>query len=384
MLLKLVAGPLSLYLASKIDGEQFWDVRWNWWLGDTMGVLILTPLILLSPLSTAAVDSLKKQLKMNPKYIISQGIWLIVLSGVTWLVFVSKSDAFISRYPIEYLPFPLVIWGAIQFRQRGTVLASFIVSSISIWGSSQGGGSFITKATNISQAILFLQAFMAVVTITSLLLAATVAERTSAENSLRESEIKYRELVENANSIILKLDCDGKITFFNEFAEKFFGYQVEEILGQNALGIIMPHIDMQGNNLELIYQELLENLDRFTSYENENIRRNGERVWVAWANKPLFDEGGKLVGILCIGTDISKIRRAEIALHKLNEELEMRVKERTNALEQSEIQIQKQKSALIQLAKNKALNHGEFKTALREITETASNTLEVARSSIWL
>lgn len=200
-------GALSLYLAGKIDGAEYWNVRWNWWLGDTMGVLILTPLILLSPFSKAAVYSIKKQLKIKPRYLI-QGIWLILLSGVTLLVFGSKNELFISQYPIEYLPFPLVISGAIQFGQRAAVLASFIVSSIAIWGSSQGGGPFITKAANISQAILFLQAFMGVVTITSLLLSATVAERASAENSLRESEIKYRELVENANSIILKLAPD--------------------------------------------------------------------------------------------------------------------------------------------------------------------------------
>ena len=225
---------------------------------------------------------------------------------------------------------------------------------------------------------------MAVVTITSLLLAATVAERASAEYSLRESEIKYRELVENANSIILKLDADGNITFFNEFAEKFFGYKVQEILGKNPVGTIIPHTDLEGNNLELVYNEILRNPARFISYENENMRRSGDRVWVSWANKPLVDSAGELLGILCIGTDITDRRKAEIALLNLNEELEIRVEERTNALKQSELQLQKQKSALIDLAKNKALNQGDLTKALQEITETASRTLEVARSSVWL
>jgi PAS domain S-box-containing protein len=216
--------------------------------------------------------------------------------------------------PLEYLPFPLIIWAALQFGQLAAVIASFIVSSIAILGSSQGGGPFIAKAENITQAILFLQAFMAVVTITSLLLATTVAERAEAENSLRESEIKYRELVENANSIILKLDADGNITFFNEFAEKFFGYKVEEILGKNPVGTIIPHTDLEGNNLELVYNEILRNPARFISYENENMRRSGDRVWVSWANKPLVDSAGELLGILCIGTDITDRRKAEIAL----------------------------------------------------------------------
>jgi PAS domain S-box-containing protein len=377
-------GAFSLYLAGKIDWAEYSQVRWNWWLGDAMGVLILTPLILLSPFSTAALDSIKIQLKVNNKYLINQGIWLILLIGVSWLVFGSKNEVLISQYPLEYLPFPLVIWGAIQFRQRGTVLGSFIVSSIAIWGSSHGGGPFITKASSISQAILFLQAFMGVVTITSLLLSATVAERASAEKSLRENETKYRELVENANSIILKLAPDGSITFFNEFAEKFFGYTQAEILGKYAISTIIPTTDSEGNSLELIYQDILQNPDRFTNYENETIRRNGERVWVAWANKPLVNEAGELTGILCIGTDITDRIQAATALQKLNEELEIRVEERTNALQQRETQLQKQNTALIELAKNKALNQGNLKTALGEITETAGRTLEIARSSIWL
>ncbi|MEG4916541.1 adenylate/guanylate cyclase domain-containing protein [Microcoleus sp. B7-D4] len=377
-------GAFSLYFAGKVDWTEYLSVRWNWWLGDTMGVLILTPLILIFFRPKVTADRLKRQTGHQQRYLIWRAVWLLLLIGVSWIVFVSKNEASISSYPLEYLPFPFIIWSALQFGQRAAVLASFIVSSIAIMGSSQGGGPFIAKAENITQAILFLQAFMAVVTITSLLLAATVAERAEAENSLRESEIKYRELVENASSIIMKLDADGYITFFNEFAEIFFGYTQEEILGKNAMGTILPQTDIEGNNLQLVYHEILQNPDRFTSYENENIRRSGDRVWVSWANKPLVGSAGEILGILCIGTDITDRRKAEIALQKLNEKLEIRVEERTNALKQSELQLQKQKSALIDLAKNKALNQGDLTKALQEITETASRTLEVARSSVWL
>ena len=377
-------GAISIYLAGKIEWADYWSLRWNWWLGDTMGVLILTPLILIFFRPKVTAERLKRQTETPKHYLIWRGVWLILLIGVSWLVFESKNTASISRYPLEYLPFPLIIWAALQFGQRGAVLASFIVSSIAIFGSSHGSGPFIAKAENISQAILFLQAFMAVVTITSLLLAATVAERAEVENSLRQNEIKYRELVENSNSIIVKLAPDGTITFFNEFAEIFFGYNQEEIIGKKAVGTIICLTEIEGNNLELVYNKIIQNPDRFTSYENENIRRNGSRVWVSWANKPLFDAAGELLGILCIGTDITDRRKAEIALQKLNEELEIRVKERTNALKQSELQLQKQKSALIDLAKNKALNQGDLTKALQEITKTASGTLDVARSSVWL
>ena len=377
-------GAFSLYIAGKIDLAEYLSTRWNWWLGDAMGVLILTPLILIFSRSKVTADRLNRQTNRQKNYLLWRTVWLVLLIGVSWLVFGSKNEASISRYPLEYLPFPLIIWGALQFGQRAAVLASFIVSSIAILGSSHGGGPFIAKAEDINQAILFLQAFMAVVTITSLLLAATVAERAEAENFLRESEIKYRELVENANSIIVKLAPDGTITFFNEFAEIFFGYNQEEIIGKNAVGTIIPQTDLEGNNLELVYNEILQNPDRFTSYENENINRMGDRVWVSWANKPLFDAAGELLGILCIGTDITDRRNAEIALQKMNEKLEIRVKERINALQQSELQLQKQKSALIDLAKNKALNQGDLTKALQQITETASRTLEVARVSVWL
>ncbi|MEG4234915.1 adenylate/guanylate cyclase domain-containing protein [Microcoleus sp. Pol11C3] len=339
-------GTLRLCVTGLVDWSEYWHIRWNWYLGDTLGVLIFTPLLLIIYNQKQARIPSRNTGSQTIVNRLGAGICLLLLVIVSWLVYNSKSEDNLSGYPLEYLPFPLVIWATIQFGQGGAVLASFIVSSIAIWGGSQGGGPFIAKAENINQAILFLQAFMSVIVITSLLLAATVAERASAEDSLRQSEIKYRELVENANSIILKLDTEGNITFFNEFAQNFFGYDEEEIIGKNAVGTIIPQRDTRGNDLAAKLRDILENPEQYMRNENESIRRSGERVWVSWANKPLFDAVGKFAGMLAIGTDITDRRRAEMALYKLNEELEFRVKERTNALNDtlSALRVQQEQS----------------------------------------
>lgn len=60
------------------------------------------------------------------------------------------------------------------------------------------------------------------------------------EKKLKENEEKYRQLVESANSVILRMKPSGVITFINGFAQRFFGYDEEEILGKNALGMIVP------------------------------------------------------------------------------------------------------------------------------------------------
>jgi PAS domain S-box-containing protein len=138
---------------------------------------------------------------------------------------------------------------------------------------------------------------------------------------LRESEAKYRQLVENANSMIVQLDSEGKITFFNEFAETFFGYSEAEIIGKSAIGTIIPKTDLSENDLAAMIRDCLAQPEKYCQNENENIRRNGERVWIAWTNKPLLDAKGNLARLLCIGTDIGDRKQAEIALQASESEL---------------------------------------------------------------
>jgi PAS domain S-box-containing protein len=176
-----------------------------------------------------------------------------------------------------------------------------------------------------------------------------MATREQVEQALRESEVKYRELVQNANSIILRLDTQGNITFFNEFAQTFFGYTEAEILGRSAIGTIIPETDTSGRNLTNLLQDFMQNPEQYCFYENENIRRHGERVWVAWANQSILDQQGQLIGILSIGNDITErhlteeaLRTSEARYRALSEELELRVQERTAELTQANEQLRKE------------------------------------------
>ncbi|MHC1727010.1 MAG: PAS domain S-box protein [Syntrophobacteraceae bacterium] len=138
--------------------------------------------------------------------------------------------------------------------------------------------------------------------------------------ALKESEEKYRELVENANSIILRMDSVGKVTFFNEFAQRFFCYSEEEILGKNVVGAIVPELESTGRDLRAMIEDIGINPDRYINNINENVRRNKERVWVAWTNKPIRYENGRVVEILCVGNDITERKRTENALQQSERE----------------------------------------------------------------
>jgi PAS domain S-box-containing protein len=137
-----------------------------------------------------------------------------------------------------------------------------------------------------------------------------------AEEALRESENKYRELVENANSIILRMDTLGNVTFFNEFAQSFFGYTSDEIMGKNVVGTIVPETDSSGKDLGDLIRDIAQNTEKYKNNENENIKKSGERVWISWTNKVIQDKRGKVKEILCIGNDITAHKKSEDALRK--------------------------------------------------------------------
>jgi PAS domain S-box-containing protein len=163
-----------------------------------------------------------------------------------------------------------------------------------------------------------------------------ITDRRRAEAALQESEKKYRELVENANSIILHWTPEGRIIFLNEFGQKFFGYEASEIIGHHVIGTIVPETESTGRDLRPLMEAIQADPKKFENNINENVRRNGQRVWIAWTNKVVLDKQGRIREILSIGTDISERKKAEEELRQLTQELEQRIIRRTEDLQKSQ------------------------------------------------
>jgi len=143
-----------------------------------------------------------------------------------------------------------------------------------------------------------------------------IDERKQIEAALEESEKNYRQLVQSVNSIILRLDSSGNVRFINEFALKFFGFPETEIVGRNVVGTIVPPAESSGRDLAAMIKDIGRHPERYVNNENENRRRNGEKVWIAWTNKGIADENGDISEILCVGNDITGRRDTEEALRE--------------------------------------------------------------------
>lgn len=151
---------------------------------------------------------------------------------------------------------------------------------------------------------------------------AVAIDRKRFLDQLQKSEKQYRELVENANSIILRMDSQGRILFFNEFAQRFFGYTADEIIGKSVVGTIVPATDSAGTDMQALINDIGRYPEHYHTNENENIRRDGTKVWISWTNKPFYDADGTLIDLLCVGNDITEKKVLEQALREKKEELE--------------------------------------------------------------
>ena len=158
------------------------------------------------------------------------------------------------------------------------------------------------------------------------------AELSRAMGDLRKSEEQYRDLVEHSNSIILRMDRQGNITFINEFAESFFQVPGKAILGQNIIGTFVTEREPEGRDMKRIIEDLSTRPEGYANYVNEITLPPGERAWIAWAVRPVRDEAGNVAEFLCIGNDITERKRIEEALRESEEKYRLLVQNSHEAI----------------------------------------------------
>jgi len=164
-----------------------------------------------------------------------------------------------------------------------------------------------------------------------------ITNRKIAEETLRESEERYRQLVETMNEGLAMADQNYVFTFVNERLSEMLGYSRGELLGRYMLDFV--HDD---------YKKFMEDQmarrarGEEKSYEIDWRAKDGRRVYTLISPKGFYDAKGQLTGSLGVLTDITDRKRAEDALQKAHAELELRVQERTAELVKTNEQLKRE------------------------------------------
>jgi PAS domain S-box-containing protein len=296
-------GSSAIILLGNQPTSIWGDIALTWWMGDTLGMLILVPLLFSWFLQETKDRSTIDWISMVG--------CVVVVCGITWLIFFQSKGL-----ALAYLTFPLLIWSGISFGQKGVTLALVSMGIIGIWGTTLGFGPFDRESTN--QNIIAFQQFLGVMSVMTLILAAIVSERQQAlkalkqsheklenrvlerteqlrqvnENlekqveerttklteanrslqlslrqqeqdafALQESESRFRTLVENAPEAIVVLDLDlGIFVDFNDHACRLFEMSPEELRSRGPLELSPPFQPDGSSSVEKGKQKLAEAL----------------------------------------------------------------------------------------------------------------------------
>lgn len=162
-LLSATVGVATLLLAGLISGDAVAEVAYVWWIGDAMGALIITPLLL-----TWIADP-------RPPSLEDIAMWCVVLlAGLLDFAQILPPE-FARAFPYSYLVFPPLIWGAVRRGPRSTATAVALLSAVAVTTAALSYGRF--QGVTLEDRLLGSQTFMGIVAVTVSLLSAAIKER---------------------------------------------------------------------------------------------------------------------------------------------------------------------------------------------------------------
>ncbi len=146
----------------------------------------------------------------------------------------------------------------------------------------------------------------------------TEARRTQAE--LRSTEERYRELVECADSAILRWSRDGTLLYANDCAQRLFGWDPGELVGRHV-SVLLPGGESPEGDLSRLFDDNASRPGHHVTNVDENVRKDGSRLWVAWTSRTLHDDEGAVAEVLAVGKDVTALVEAQEAQGESEERL---------------------------------------------------------------
>lgn len=214
-----------------------------------------------------------------------------------------------------YAPLPFFLWATIRFGMRGVATSIFAVALLAIWSATHGHGPFLTSSPEANA--LSIQTFFVVLSALLIPLATTLAERKAVTDALRQSQQRYREVVESQTDLVCRYLADTSLTFVNEAYCRFFRRPREQLIGRRILDLLPP---VAHEKVLLGIASLMVHR-RPASWSHEVLFPDGSIGWQQWVGRPIEDSDGHIRELQAIGRDITTRVRAETALKESEEQI---------------------------------------------------------------
>ncbi len=293
-----IMGPLGLIWAGVIPAQTFLPVAVTWWMGDALSDLVVAPALLAfagAPLRWTALRR-AELLAVSALLMFSS---LVVFLGwpLRWLA--AHTDAFML--------FPVVVWAALSFRQRGAAWASAFVAVMALWGASNGLGYFAAEFSQSGFSSFWL--FVAILAITAHLIAAVYSGRLRSEAALKQSQSEYRDLVESVEAIVWRAEPGGGFTFVSREAENLTGFPVSEWTASPTFWPDHMHPDDRAWAVNYCLAESAKLQGH--KFDYRMIAADGRTIWMHDVVRVIPGENGKPQELVGVMLDITARKDAE-------------------------------------------------------------------------
>ena len=286
------AGVITLVLAGYAGWHDVGTLGLTWWLGDLGGALLIAPLILLWSEKQQDTWSADRELEVV--------LLLAGLAATTYAVFGGPLASTANR-DLEFLTVPFLIWAAFRFGPRETATAAVLLSFVATWGTLRRAGGLGAVDPGV---LLVLQAFTAVISVTSLLVAALVvdrkrllqAERTArqqAEDAVRAKEhfigMLGHELRNRISTIATSVDVQhGQVGLRDrDVARQIISRQVsqltqtvDDVMDVLRISTVPPEIAQAPVDLRDVVTRAIEGLESADRPSSHWIEFEGKPTWV--------------------------------------------------------------------------------------------------------
>lgn len=190
-----------------------------WWIGDGVGILVVAPLL---------ISLLRLPWRRWREFRLAElFVFCLLLATLGWIVFLGAIENAVLKTVLGLLIFPLMIWGAFRFELIGAALGMVVLTPIALVGTALGSGPF--ARSEVLESLLMLQGFVAVCTLSSLVLAVEVGQRRRTHQRLMESEERLDFALWGTDLGTWDWDLRTGKVVFNERWPQMLGYDPGEM-----------------------------------------------------------------------------------------------------------------------------------------------------------